>query len=43
MQNKNYIDDTVNDLYKHFTTVSFQTAVVSLTLFLLIIHLFFFQ
>ena len=43
MQNKNYIVDAVNDLFKYFSTVLFQTVLVSLTLFLLILYLFFFQ
>ena len=43
MQNKNYIVDAVNDLFKYFSTVFFQTVLVSLTLFLLILYLFFFQ
>ena len=43
MQNKNYIVDAVNDLFKYFSTVFFQTVLVSLTVFLLILYLFFFQ
>ena len=43
MQNKSYIVDAVNDLFKYFSTVFFQTVLVSLTLFLLILYLFFFQ
>ena len=43
MQNKNHIVDAVNDLFKYFSTVFFQTVLVSLTVFLLIIYLFFFE
>ena len=43
MQNKSYIVDAVNDLFKYFSTVFFQTVLVSLTVLLLILYLFFFQ
>ena len=43
MQNKNHIVVAVNDLFKYFSTVFFQTVLVSLTVFLLIVYLFFFE
>ena len=43
MQNKNHTVDAVNDLFKYFSTVFFQTVLVSLTVFSLILYLFFFE